>query len=116
MLMLHRLFSDRVTVSYPDMGIDGDFFIEGHRIEVARGWTHRHARAAPSGRLANVTRHGCLSQSLVPTAIRFIADAPGHLKPRYTEKCRVLQAIDSNNPPYTMVPVLRSVLSLTHFW
>ena len=40
MLMLHRRFSDRVTVSYPDMGIDGDFFIEGHRIEVARGWTH----------------------------------------------------------------------------
>ena len=40
MLMLHRRFSDRVTVSYPDMGIDGDFFVEGHRIEVARGWTH----------------------------------------------------------------------------
>jgi hypothetical protein len=40
MLLLQRRFSDRVTVSYSDMGVSGDFFIEGHRIEVAEGWTH----------------------------------------------------------------------------
>jgi len=40
MLVLQRRFSDRVTVSYSDMGISGDFFIEGHRIEVSEGWTH----------------------------------------------------------------------------
>ena len=38
-LVLHRSFSDRVTVSYSDMGISGDFFIEGHRIVVDEGWT-----------------------------------------------------------------------------
>ncbi|MCH8206117.1 MAG: hypothetical protein IH956_03840 [Chloroflexi bacterium] len=39
MLVLHRSFSDRVTVSYSDMGISGDFFIEGHRIVIDEGWT-----------------------------------------------------------------------------
>ena len=39
MFILQRTFSDRVTVSYSDMGISGDFFIEGHRITVDEGWT-----------------------------------------------------------------------------
>jgi hypothetical protein len=39
MLILQRGFSDRVTVSYSDMGISEDFFIEGHKIEVSDGWT-----------------------------------------------------------------------------
>ena len=39
MLILQRRFSDRVTVSYGAMGISGDFFLEGHRIEVAEGWS-----------------------------------------------------------------------------
>ena len=37
--ILHRGFSDRVTVSYSEMGINEDFFIEGHRIVVSEGWT-----------------------------------------------------------------------------
>lgn len=39
MLILQRVFSDRVTVSYSDMGIDEDFFVQGHRLVVSRGWT-----------------------------------------------------------------------------
>ena len=39
LLILQRGFSDRVTVSYSDMGVNGDFYIEGHRIVVAEGWT-----------------------------------------------------------------------------
>ena len=39
MLVLQHGFSDRVTVSYSDMGISQDFFIEGHRINVSEGWT-----------------------------------------------------------------------------
>ena len=39
MLILQRSFSDRVTVDYGDMGIDEDFFIEGHKITVGEGWT-----------------------------------------------------------------------------
>ena len=39
LLILQRGFSDRVTVSYTDMGISGDFFVEGHRITVSEGWT-----------------------------------------------------------------------------
>ncbi|MDA1347622.1 MAG: hypothetical protein O3A47_01960 [Chloroflexi bacterium] len=39
MLALHRRLSDRVTVSYSDMGISEDFFIEGRRIVVGEGWT-----------------------------------------------------------------------------
>ena len=39
MLTLHRVLSDRVTVNYSDMGINDDFFIEGHKIEVSEGWT-----------------------------------------------------------------------------
>ena len=39
MLLLHRSISDRVAVSYPEMGVAGDFFIEGHRIVVEEGWT-----------------------------------------------------------------------------
>ena len=39
MLVLHRGFSDRVTVSYGAMGINGDFYVEGHRIIVSQGWT-----------------------------------------------------------------------------
>ena len=38
-LILRRGFSDRVTVSYGDMGINEDFFVEGHRIVVSEGWT-----------------------------------------------------------------------------
>ncbi len=38
-LILQRTFSDRVTVSYSDMGINHDFFIEGHRLTVSEGWT-----------------------------------------------------------------------------
>ncbi len=39
MTILQRRISDRVTVSYSDMGISGDFFVEGHRIVVDEGWT-----------------------------------------------------------------------------
>ena len=39
MLIMQRGFSDRVTVSYSDMGISDDFYIEGHRITVSEGWT-----------------------------------------------------------------------------
>ena len=39
MLILHRSFSDRVTVQYNAMGINEDFFVEGHRITVGEGWT-----------------------------------------------------------------------------
>ncbi len=39
MLLLHRSISDRVAVRYPEMGIDGHFFIEGHRIIVEDGGT-----------------------------------------------------------------------------
>ena len=38
-LILQRGLSDRVTVSYSDMGISGDFFLEGHRLTVNEGWT-----------------------------------------------------------------------------
>ena len=38
-LVLQRVLSDRVTVSYSDMGISEDFFIEGHRLTVSDGWT-----------------------------------------------------------------------------
>ena len=39
MLALQRSLSDRVTVQYNDMGINQDFFIEGHKITVSEGWT-----------------------------------------------------------------------------
>ena len=39
LLMLQRSFSDRITVTYPDMGIDEDFFVEGRRMTVGEGWT-----------------------------------------------------------------------------
>ena len=39
MIILQRGFSDRVTVSYSDMGISEDFFIEGHRLAVSEGWS-----------------------------------------------------------------------------
>ncbi len=39
MLVLQRGFSDRVTVRYDAMGINQDFYIEGHRITVGEGWT-----------------------------------------------------------------------------
>jgi hypothetical protein len=39
MLVLHRSFSDRVTVSYSDMGISEDFYIEGRTITVGEGWS-----------------------------------------------------------------------------
>ena len=39
LLMLQRGFSDRVTVDYSAMGINEDFFIEGHNITVGEGWT-----------------------------------------------------------------------------
>ena len=39
MLMLQRGLSDRVTVSYSDMGISEDFFVEGRTITVSQGWT-----------------------------------------------------------------------------
>ena len=37
MLMLQRRLSDRVRVSYGEMGIDEDFFIEGHTLTVGEG-------------------------------------------------------------------------------
>ena len=37
LLILQRRLSDRVTVSYGDMGIDEDFFIEGHTLTVGEG-------------------------------------------------------------------------------
>ena len=44
--------SDRLRVSYPDMGIDRDFFVEGRSITVSEGWTlvtgSLLLRAAPS--------------------------------------------------------------------
>ena len=39
MLILQRTFSDRVTVTYSAMGINGDFFVEGHLLTVGEGWT-----------------------------------------------------------------------------
>ena len=39
LLILQRGFSDRVTVSYAAMGINEDFFIDGHKITVGEGWT-----------------------------------------------------------------------------
>ena len=39
MLMIQRGLSDRVTVSYSDMGISEDFFVEGRTITVSQGWT-----------------------------------------------------------------------------
>ena len=39
LLTLQRSFSDRVRVTYPDMGIDDGFFVEGRRITVGEGWT-----------------------------------------------------------------------------
>ena len=38
-LILQRGLSDRVTVSYSTMGINGDFHIEGQRLLVGQGWT-----------------------------------------------------------------------------
>ena len=35
--MLQLRLSDRVSVRYADMGVSGDFFIEGHRLEVEQG-------------------------------------------------------------------------------
>ena len=37
LLILQRRLSDRVTVSYAEMGIDEDFFIEGHTLTVGEG-------------------------------------------------------------------------------
>ncbi len=37
-LLLQRAISDRVRVSYPDMGIERDFFIEGRSIAVSQDW------------------------------------------------------------------------------
>ena len=52
MLVLQRAVSDRLRVSYPDMGIDRDFFVEGRSITVSEGWTlvtgSLLLRAAPS--------------------------------------------------------------------
>ncbi len=39
MLVLQRAVSDRLQVSYPDMGIDRAFFVEGRAITVSEGWT-----------------------------------------------------------------------------
>ena len=39
MLILQSAFSDRVTISYSDMGVNEDFFVQGHRLTVSRGWT-----------------------------------------------------------------------------
>lgn len=39
MLVLQRSFSDRITVSYSDMGISEDFFVEGRTITVGEGWS-----------------------------------------------------------------------------
>ena len=39
MLVLHRAVSDRLRVSYPEMGVDRAFFVEGRSITVSEGWT-----------------------------------------------------------------------------
>ena len=39
MFILQRTFSDRLTVSYGDMGVNSDFYAEGHRMVVDEGWT-----------------------------------------------------------------------------
>ena len=36
---LQRAVSDRLRVSYPDMGVDRAFFVEGRSIAVSEGWT-----------------------------------------------------------------------------
>ena len=38
-LVLQRAVSDRLRVSYPGMGIDRPFFVEGRSITVSEGWT-----------------------------------------------------------------------------
>ena len=53
MLLLHRSISDRVAVRYPEMGIDGHFFIEGHRIIVEGGLGQGDPRAPPAERIAH---------------------------------------------------------------
>ena len=37
LLMLQLRLSDRVALRYEDMGVNGDFFIEGHSLEAAQG-------------------------------------------------------------------------------
>ncbi|MCY4578335.1 MAG: hypothetical protein OXD31_04740 [Chloroflexi bacterium] len=37
LLTLQLRLSDRIALSYPDMGINGDFFVEGHTLEVGQG-------------------------------------------------------------------------------
>lgn len=37
LLMLQLRLSDRIALRYEDMGVNGDFFIEGHSLEVAQG-------------------------------------------------------------------------------
>ena len=49
MLVLQRTFSDRITVSYSDIGINEDFFIEGHHITVSEGWTMVNAELLLQG-------------------------------------------------------------------
>ena len=39
LLILQHSFSDRLTVQYSGMGINEDFFIEGHKITVSEGWS-----------------------------------------------------------------------------
>ncbi len=38
LLMLQLRLSDKVAVRYEDMGVNGGFFVEGHRLEVGDGW------------------------------------------------------------------------------
>ena len=37
MLMLQLRLSDRIALRYEDMGVNGDFFVEGHSLEVGQG-------------------------------------------------------------------------------
>ena len=37
LLMLQLRLSDRIALRYEDMGVNGDFFVEGHTLEVGRG-------------------------------------------------------------------------------
>ena len=56
LLMLQRSFSDRITVTYPDMGIAEDFFVEGRRITVGEGWTAVTAELLVAGGVGVVDR------------------------------------------------------------
>ena len=74
MLILQRAFSDRVTVNYSTMGINGDFYVEGHRLIVSQGWTMVTKGDFASRCIGNDDRHSEKSERSEP---RFIGALPG---------------------------------------